>query len=469
MNSHVGMKIAFLAAIILSIACSDKEPSAEDLLNNAQRNVVLHRDSLGSEMWLEVEKNDSLNICMDSKVRAWETSLETEILNDSCLKVQIPTLIGVNTINVKFLDSDSAYKINLAVGMKYLNLKNEETLYGNDAYQMIPYEEKIIYVTGSYLVDKYPVTNCDFLQLLWDEIPPNSPKIDTMENDFIKFWVNRKETGTHNEKCIVHDAAVNTIPLYLAMKYANIRSVRNGLKPYYIFSNTHSESVRIDRMKQVNQNGKKEVPNHHYFIAYKDFIEHENKLIEVSVDSSSDGYRLPYYDEWVMLARAGDKKNNAPWGNSTSFNEISKYAKFEDKVNCFDLKDLGLLQKIISFFHWCKNDYESGPVGKLLPNGFGLYDMFGLVEEQVLFEKHNVLRDNAILMVDPRSIAERERNPFRCIDDCPACLKGGIHRSDLERINYGYISNDYFPKYSGGFRLIRNIGNNAKWTEVKSK
>ena len=94
--------------------------------------------------------------------------------------------------------------------------------------------------------------------------------------------------------------------------------------------------------------------------------------------------------------------------------------------------------------------------------------MFGLVEEQVLFEKHNVLRDNAILMVDPRSIAERERNPFRCIDDCPACLKGGIHRSDLERINYGYISNDYFPKYSGGFRLIRNIGNNAKWTEIKT-
>ena len=461
MKKNLRLVVIWFALIVCSLFCSSCTESV--------RYIALKRSSLNAETWLEVEKNDSLNICIDSKVRTWETSLDTEILNDSCLKFQVPELNGINTINIKFPDSDSVYKINLAVGMKYLNFKNEETLYGNDAYQMIPYEEKIVYVTGSYLVDKYPVTNCDFLQLLWDEIPPNSPKIDTMENDFIKFWVNRKETGTHNEKCIVHDAAVNTIPLYLAMKYANIRSVRNGLKPYYIFSNTHSESVRIDRMKQVNQNGKKEVPNHHYFIAYKDFIEHENKLIEVSVDSSSDGYRLPYYDEWVMLARAGDKKNNAPWGNSTSFNEISKYAKFEDKVNCFDLKDLGLLQKIISFFHWCKNDYESGPVGKLLPNGFGLYDMFGLVEEQVLFEKHNVLRDNAILMVDPRSIAERERNPFRCIDDCPACLKGGIHRSDLERINYGYISNDYFPKYAGGFRLVRNIGNNAKWTEVKSK
>ena len=72
------MKIAFVAAIILCIACSDKEPSAEELLNNAQRNVVLHRDSLGSETWLEVEKNESVKICIDSKVRTWETSLDIE-------------------------------------------------------------------------------------------------------------------------------------------------------------------------------------------------------------------------------------------------------------------------------------------------------------------------------------------------------------------------------------------------------
>ena len=191
-------------------------------------------------------------------------------------------------------------------------------------------------------------------------------------------------------------------------------------------------------------------------------------MIEVYDNSSSDGYRLPYYDEWVMLARAGDKKNNEPWGNSTSFNEISKYAKFEDKVSCSDLKDLGLLQKIISFFHWCKNDYESGPVGKLLPNGFGLYDMFGLVEEQVLFEKHNYSRDNynVFFTIEPKE--EKKRNPLRCIDDSPACLKGGIRRSDLESISYDYISNDYFPKYAGGFRLVRNIGNNAKWTEVET-
>ena len=449
--------------MFLCMACSDKGPSAEELLNYPQRNVVLIRDSLGAEYWLEVEKNETVQICLDSRVREWKTSLTSKIVNDSCFAFIVPTLIGINSINVKFFDSDSAYKINLVVGMKYLDFKNEETLYGNDSYQMLSFEKKIVHVTGSYLVDKYPVTNCEFLQLLWNEIPQKSSKNDSMKNDFINFWVNRKESGTRNEKCIAHDSAASSIPLYLAMKYANIRSIREGLKPYYIFSNTSNKFVQIDRKaRSVNRNGVEEVPEHHYFIVYHDFIEHENNLIEVYDNSSSDGYRLPYYDEWVMLARGGDK-NNTPWNESASFKEISKYAKFDDKIKCSDLDESDFFDKIKSYFHWCKNDYESGPVGKLLPNGFGLYDMFGLVEEQVLLEKHNYSREDYGVFFCVERKEEKKREPFECKNDCPACLKGGIRRSDLERIGYSYISNDYFPKYSGGFRLIRNIGNNAKW------
>ena len=271
------------------------------------------------------------------------------------------------------------------------------------------------------------------------------------------------------EKCIAHDSAASSIPLYLAMKYANIRSIREGLKPYYIFSNTRSIFVRIERRAMtVNRNNVEEVPEHHYFIPYHDFQKHKNSLIEVYDDSSSDGYRLPYYDEWVMFARGGDK-NNTPWGDSASFREISKHAKFDDRINCFDLDDSNILDKIISYFRWCKNDYESGPVGKLLPNRFGLYDMFGLVEEQVLLEKHNYSRDDYNVFYCVQRKEEKKRDPFECINNCPACLKGGIHRSDLERINYGYISNDYFPKYAGGFRLIRNIGNNATWEGRESE
>ena len=170
----VATSIAFLSLIIVTDLSSIKR-------------FNLNRDSLNAETWLEVEKNDFLNICIDSKVRTWETSLDTEVLNDSCLKIQVPTLIGVYPINVKFFDSDSAYKINLAVGMKYLDYKNEETLYGNDQFQMYEFETKIVSVTGTYLVDEYPVTNCEITQLMWDEIPLN-PKDHQIE----KEWSERK-------------------------------------------------------------------------------------------------------------------------------------------------------------------------------------------------------------------------------------------------------------------------------------
>ncbi len=95
-----------------------------------QRTFDVNRDSLRKELWLEVEKNEIVRICVDVPVVAWETSLKSSILNDSCLAFQIPTLIGVETINVYFSEADSSKKINLAVGMKYLDFKNEEVLLG---------------------------------------------------------------------------------------------------------------------------------------------------------------------------------------------------------------------------------------------------------------------------------------------------------------------------------------------------
>ena len=50
--------------------------------------------------------------------------------------------------------------------------------------------------------------------------------------------------------------------------------------------------------------------------------------------------------------------------------------------------------------------------------------------------------------------------------DYLSCFKGGGNLYDnWEKINYGTI--DYSSDL-GGFRLIRNIGNNAKWSEANS-
>ena len=135
-------------------------------LKKIKRTLNVSRDTLGKENWLEVEKNEIVKICADQKVLAWETSLSSKIKNDSCLAIQAPTLIGVESINIYFPDADSSFKLNLAVGMKYLNFKNEEVLLGYNEYDSslgfdssydLEYDpERLVSVTGTYLVVEHP-------------------------------------------------------------------------------------------------------------------------------------------------------------------------------------------------------------------------------------------------------------------------------------------------------------------------
>jgi len=416
-NKILILVAALSLVAILCTACSDDV-----------RNVNLSRDSLSSETWLEVEKNETVKICIDAKVSAWETSLDTEILSDFCLKFQAPTLIGVSTINVQFPNSDSVYKINLAVGMKYLDFKNENVYLGHDKYLMEEFSGQSVSVSGTYLVDKYPVTNCEFMRLLWSEIP-----LDSNDKWSEKKWPRRKKFNLHNKKCNVHDTAANQIPLFMAMKYANARSIRESLKPYYNFEDSPYKYIEI--IRESNSRFR-------YLIGYHNFESNVEKTIFVAIDSTSDGYRLPFYDEWIMLACGGDKNEKSPWGIAATYKEISKYAKFDQN------KTYGV----------------TGPVGQLLPNGYGLYDMFGLVEEHVLFQPHNRLREPFRF---PMEIVVLD--DYKChYDDCPSCLKGGGTRDNWEQIDYSYCAIDEYTGYSGGFRLIRNIGNNAKWSEANS-
>ena len=435
----------FAMCIFLCTACSDDSQYKSDL-SQIERTIDIARDSLGAETWLEVEKNEVIKLCLDSKVRTWETKLHSKSLNDSCLAFQVPTLIGVDTIKVYFPDDSSSHNINLAVGMKYLNFKNEEVLLGYNKYneeelnQLILCNmkngttincshknhdpERVVSITGSYLIDKYPVTNCEITQLLWDSIPSKTSIVNKELKEIMERWGARKRASKRNENCITKDSAACTIFLLQAMKYANARSVREGLKPYY-------------RISPIDAAESKSISYGRYIIGNYDFdLYSQDLFVQVYIDETSDGYRLPYYDEWMMFARGGDKKNKAPWGDSSvTFEETAKYARFAT---------------------W-EDYYESEPVGQLLPNGYGLYDMFGLVEEHVLFKK----------------------NPFPTLYGRPSCLKGGSNQVKKDEkntfdmnpywkdVNYGYYHSNYNGGRKGGFRLIRNIGNNAKWSNDK--
>ena len=402
-------------------------------LSQIQRTIDVKRKSLNKMQWIEVEKNEIIKMCLDTRVISWETSLNAAIYSDSCIVFQVPTLIGVDSLKVFFRKGNKSHKINLAIGMKYLNFKNEKVKLGYNDYteeEIFLYgiqnddPERFVSFTGTFLVDKYPVTNCEIMQLMWDSIPMKTSIKEPTLQKLAEQWANRKKFSTRNENCAAHDSATSTFFVIQAMKYANARSTREGLKPYYKFKETNEREPAI-------------LSRGLYVIGYYDYFNlYGESEIQVSIDSTSKGYRLPYYDEWMMLARGGDKKNKYSWGDSASFDDALKYARF---------------------YH-CKSFYETDHVGQLLPNGYGLYDMFGLVEEHVLFE---------------------EANPFIGHDGGPSCMKGGDirvtkefqenpARSYWKQINYGYNRSNNNSAMPGGFRLIRNIGHNVKWKDIKS-
>ena len=120
------MKIFLLfLTICFALANAQGINPSKDLKNipedKIQRTFKVSRDSLRKELWLEVEKNEIVKVCIDKKVKDWKTSLKSSIFNDSCFVLQLPTLIGVESINVYVHKSNKTHKINLAVGMKYLN------------------------------------------------------------------------------------------------------------------------------------------------------------------------------------------------------------------------------------------------------------------------------------------------------------------------------------------------------------
>ena len=420
-----------------------KNPSTNQqniaLLSQVQKTIDVNRKSLKKLQWIEVEKNEIIKMCLDTRVLSWETSLNAAIYNDSCLVFQAPTLIGVDSLKAFFRKDGESHKINLAIGMKYLNFKNEKVLLGYNEYtkeelglfglEKNEDPERIVSVTGEYLVDKYPVTNCEFTQLMWDHIPaestyPSKFSLKLAHED----WLARKRTLLRNENCMSHDTAASTVTLYQAMVYANERSKRDGLKPFYIFSETNEEGETFT--------------SHGYILGYWDFTMHENNFIKVREYASSDGYRLLFYDEWMMLARGGDKKNKAPWGDtSATYEDALKYAVFNKNIP-HDLKD------------WVSSE----PVGQLQPNGYGLYDMFGLVKERVLLKR--IMQWNF---------------------EYPSCIKGGAYRVKKTKeeckgcdipfwklFNYGYYTSGA-PGVGAGFRLVRNIGNNVKWKELETE
>ena len=432
-------KIFIFISIISSIAFAANVPKQEIFRAIQDSFRVALRDSIH---WLEMEKNTDYTICTDDVNNGmWKGTDFSFKKENNCVLLNSGNYVKSGKLWY-VTNMGNVHTFNLLVEMKYIDLSSKTHLLGfrgsdyklkeqavfwdvESEYHNREYLDsvRLVKIEEVLLVDKYMVTECEFIQALWDSIPANVENGQLAQKN---FWIQKKKNMKKHSFCDSHDSAAIEVQPYLAFVYANIRSLRDGLNPVYSFSKAFDE---MGEMK-LYENGD--------FDIRKDFFGYSYN-IHVSVDKFADGYRLPYYNEWMALARGGSVNYRYIWGDKKDSIVASQYAWFgirepEDKylkLKANDPMNRSFLKN--SCGKWLQ---KSRPVGMLKPNSYGLYDMVGLVCENVMMYKKSIFNDEIL-----------------------SC-KGGFLSDSLEALNLGShcdTGNSKSRLRFQGLRLVRQI------------
>ena len=419
-------------ALVKQIQSKVKKHSIlKDVYINQDSFRVALRDSIH---WLEMEKNTDYTICSDdANDGMWKsTDFSFRKVNDC---VQLNSGNYVKSGKIWYVTNmGNVHTFNLLVGMKYVDLSTKEHLLGSETIVDASYtrtgkryfrdpmrSERIDKVLA---VDKYKVTECEFIQTLWDSIPAQMNK-NLFDNN--NFWIEKKKRMKKDGYCDVHDSAAVRIIFYYALVYANIRSLRDGFKPVYSLNKTEDERRSFKNDSSFN------IENANFF----ESSFNDGKYIHVEIDKNADGYRLPYYDEWMALAgaRTGHYDDESLKDDSSRTARYAWFGVVESGEYYATLNKEKRADKLI-LNHSCGEwKQKSRPVGMLVPNGYGLYDIFGLVCEKTLLPGKSIFHGEVSL------------------------CKGGFLTSSLDEINTETRCDDdgFTQKKYQGLRLVREI------------
>jgi formylglycine-generating enzyme required for sulfatase activity len=100
----------------------------------------------------------------------------------------------------------------------------------------------------------------------------------------------------------------------------------------------------------------------------------------LGTDTSASGYRVPTAEEWFFLMRAG-ASTRYYWGDEEDSLTVSRYAWFPLKEDPLICRPFGTDPNTRVCEYPPKKSQPIRSVAQLIPNRFGLYDMFGLAAE----------------------------------------------------------------------------------------